>query len=288
MTRAFNFSAGPSALPKEVLTQAAEEMPDWQGSGMSVMEMSHRSPEFESILYAALQDFRDLLTIPSNYQILFMQGGAVAQNAIIPMNLLGRLDYPATIDFIHTGYWSGRAIDEAKKYGHAHVAASSKDGNFTNIPSTSDWRFSKNAAYVHICSNETIHGVEYAFDPDTGTVPLVADMSSNILSRVIDVSRYGVIFGGAQKNLGIAGLTFVIVRDDLIGNAAQVCPSSFNWKLVADNHSSFNTPPTYAIYLAGLVLQWLKRQGGVAAIEQRNITKASLLYDYLEIGRAHV
>ncbi len=282
MTRAFNFSAGPAALPKEVLTQAAAEMLDWQGSGMSVMEMSHRSPEFESILYAALQDFRDLLAVPTNYQILFMQGGAVAQNAIIPMNLLGHFDHTATIDFIHTGYWSGRAIDEAKKYGHAHVAASSQNENFTNIPPTNEWKLSYNAAYVHICSNETIHGAEYPFDPDTGTVPLVADMSSNILSRVIDVSRYGVIFGSAQKNLGIAGLTFVIVRDDLIGHAAQVCPAAFNWKLVAENHSSFNTPPTYAIYLAGLVLQWLKRQGGVTAIEQHNITKASLLYDYLD------
>ncbi len=282
MTRNFNFSAGPAALPEEVLQQAAEDLFDWQASGISVMEMSHRSPEFESIINAALQDLRDLLSIPANYRILFMQGGAVAQNAIIPMNLLGRFDHPATIDFIHTGYWSGRAIDEAKKYGNANVAASSQEAHFTTLPPPGEWRLSRNAAYVHICSNETIHGVEYPFDPDTGAVPLVADMSSNILSRVIDVSKYGVIFGGAQKNLGIAGLTFAIVREDLIGHAAQVCPSAFDWRRIANNQSMFNTPPAHAIYIAGLVLQWLKRQGGVAAIEQRNIAKASLLYNYLD------
>jgi len=282
MTRIFNFSAGPAALPAEVLRQAANEMLDWQGSGMSVMEMSHRSAEFLSILASAQSDLRELLAIPHNYRILFMQGGAVAQNAIIPMNLLGRAAQPATIDFIHTGYWSGRSLEEARKYGGVNVAATSQASKFSSIPTRESWNLSKNAAYVHVCSNETVHGIEFQLDPDISEVPLVADMSSNILSRVIDVSTYGVIFGGAQKNMGIAGLTFVIVREDLTGHALPFCPSAFNWKNVAENNSMFNTPPTYAIYMAGLVLQWLKQQGGVAAIEQRNITKAALLYDYLD------
>ncbi len=282
MTRLFNFSAGPAALPEEVLQQAAAEMLDWQGSGMSVMEMSHRGAEFQSILHAAQHDLRELLSIPSNYHILFMQGGAVAQNAIIPMNLVGRKTKPATVDFIHTGYWSGRSIEEARKYGKVNIAASSQASKFTSIPERSSWQLSSDAAYVHLCSNETIHGVEFTSEPDTGNVPMVADMSSNILSRVIDVAKYGVIFGGAQKNLGIAGLTFVIVRNDLIGHALTSCPSAFDWKNVAENDSLFNTPPTYAIYLAGLVLQWLRRQGGVTAIEQRNIAKAKLLYDFLD------
>ena len=286
MKRPFNFSAGPATLPEEVLQRAAGEMLDWHGSGISVMEMSHRGAEFQSIIAAAMQDFRDLLAIPDNYKILFLQGGAIAQNAIIPMNLLGRCEHPATVDFIHTGYWSGRSIKEFKKYGNAHIAASSEPDQFTRIPSRDSWALSKDAAYIHLCSNETVHGVEFPFDPDTSThssnTPLVADMSSNIFSRVIDISKYGVIFGGAQKNLGIAGLTFVIVREDLIGHAAHVCPSAFDWKNVAKNHSLYNTPPAYAIYMAGLMLQWIKEQGGVAAIEQVNITKAALLYDYLD------
>lgn len=286
MTRVFNFSAGPAALPEEVLRQAANEMLDWQGSGMSVMEMSHRGAEFMSILASAQNDLRELLAIPPNYRILFMQGGAVAQNAIIPMNLLGRATQPATVDFIHTGYWSGRSLDEARKYANVNIATTSEASQFTRILPRESWNLSKYAAYVHVCSNETVHGVEFQFDPNTGAnmgdPPLVADMSSNILSRVIDISKYGVIFGGAQKNMGIAGLTFVIVRDDLIGRALPFCPSAFDWKKVADSDSMFNTPPTYAIYIAGLVLKWLKRQGGVAAIEQRNIAKAALLYDYLD------
>ncbi|NMM26401.1 MAG: 3-phosphoserine/phosphohydroxythreonine transaminase [Glaciimonas sp.] len=286
MTRIYNFSAGPAMLPQEVLQQAAAEMLDWHGSGMSVMEMSHRGKEFMSIIAAAERDLRVLLAVPDNYRILFMQGGAIAENAIIPMNLVGRKPQPATADYINSGSWSTKSIKEAKKYCNVNVAASSEASHFAAIPARAAWRLSEHAAYVHICTNETIDGVEYQFVPEvaaaTNDAPLVADMSSHILSRVIDVSKYGVIYGGAQKNVGPAGLTIVIVRDDLIGHAVPFCPSAFDWKLVADNHSMYNTPPTYAIYIAGLVFQWLLRQGGVAALEQRNIAKATLLYDTID------
>ena len=282
MTRVYNFSAGPAVLPQEVLQQAADEMLDWHGSGMSVMEMSHRGKEFISIYEAAERDLRELLSVPSNYRILFLQGGGIGENAIVPMNLLGRKNQPAVADFVHTGSWSGKSIKEAKKYCNVNVAASSESAKFGFIPPRDTWKLTKDAAYVHICTNETIDGVEFQYAPDVGDVPLVADMSSHILSRVIDVSKYGVIFGGAQKNIGPAGLTLVIVRDDLIGRALTICPSAFDWKLVAENNSMYNTPPTYSIYMAGLVFQWLKKQGGVAAMEQRNIAKAMLLYDYLD------
>ncbi|MBS1170631.1 MAG: serC [Burkholderiaceae bacterium] len=282
MTRAFNFSAGPAALPEEVLQQVAAEMLDWRGSGMSVMEMSHRGSQFMSIMQAAQQDLRELLAVPSNYRILFMQGGAIAQNAIVPMNLLGRSSHTAAIDFIHTGHWSGRSMVDARKYAPVNIAASSQDTGFACIPTQTSWKLSQDAAYVHVCTNETVHGVEFHFTPDVGEVPLVADMSSHILSREIDVSKYGVIFAGAQKNMGIAGLTVVIVREDLIGHTLPFCPSAFDWKIVADHDSMFNTPPTFAIYMAGLVFQWLKRQGGVAAVERRNVEKAALLYDCLD------
>jgi phosphoserine aminotransferase len=286
MTMIYNFSAGPAVLPKEVLQQAAAEMLDWHGSGMSVMEMSHRGPEFMSIMAAAQSDLRELLAVPANYKILFLQGGGLAENAIVPMNLMGRKPQPATADFIHTGSWTGKSIKEARKYGNVNIAASAEANGYTEVPARASWQLSKDAAYVHICSNETIDGVEYHFAPevgaDTGDAPIVADMSSQILSRVIDVSKYGVIFGGAQKNIGPAGLTIVIVREDLLGHALPCCPSAFDWKIVADNDSMYNTPPTYAIYIAGLVFQWLKRQGGVAAMEQKNIAKAKLLYDYLD------
>lgn len=286
MNTIYNFSAGPAVLPKEVLQQAADEMLDWHGSGMSVMEMSHRGPEFMSIIAAAQNDLRELLGVPDNYKILFMQGGGLAENAIVPMNLMGRKPQPATADFIHTGSWTAKSIKEARKYGNVNIAASAEASGFTVVPARASWNLSKDAAYVHICTNETIDGVEYHFAPevgdDTGEAPIVADMSSHILSRVIDVSKYGVIFGGAQKNIGPAGLTIVIVREDLLGHALPCCPSAFDWKIVADNDSMYNTPPTYAIYIAGLVFQWLKRQGGVAAIEQKNIAKAKLLYDYLD------
>jgi phosphoserine aminotransferase len=286
MTRPYNFAPGPAALPAEVLQQAAAEMLDWHGSGMSVMEMSHRGKEFISIYEAAERDLRELLKVPANYKILFLQGGAIAENAIIPMNLVGRKSQPAVVDFINTGSWSVKSIKEAKKYCTVNVAASSEEQKFSTIPARETWKLSRDAAYVHICTNETIDGVEFHYTPDvsadTNGAPLVADMSSHILSREIDVSKYGVIYGGAQKNVGPSGLTFVIVREDLLGHALPICPSAFDWKLVAENQSMFNTPPTYAIYIAGLVFQWLKRQGGVAAMEQRNIAKAALLYDYLD------
>lgn len=286
MTRVYNYSAGPAVLPKEVLQQAAEEMLDWHGSGMSVMEMSHRGPEFISIYEAAIRDFRELLGVPDNYKVLFLQGGGIGENAIVPMNLVGRKPQPAVVDFIHTGSWTGKSLKEAQKYAKVNVAASSEASKFTMIPPRDTWKLSKDAAYVHICTNETIDGTEYHFVPDVSTdtnnAPLVADMSSHILSRSVDVSKYGVIFGGAQKNIGPAGLTLVIVREDLLGHALPICPSAFDWKIVADNDSMYNTPPTYAIYIAGLVFQWLKRQGGVAAMEQRNIAKANLLYGYLD------
>lgn len=286
MNTIYNFSAGPAVLPKEVLQQAASEMLDWHGSGMSVMEMSHRGPEFMSILAQAQADLRELLNVPANYKILFLQGGGLGENAIVPLNLVGRKAQPATIDFIHTGSWSGKSIKEAKKYANVNVAASSESAGFNGVPDSSTWNLSKDPAYVHLCTNETIDGVEYHFVPDiaqqTNGAALVADMSSHILSRVIDVSKYGVIFGGAQKNIGPAGLTLVIVREDLLGSALSICPSAFDWKIVADNDSMYNTPPTYSIYIAGLVFQWLKRQGGVAAMEQKNIAKANLLYEYLD------
>lgn len=287
----YNFSAGPAVLPKEVLQQAADEMLDWHGSGMSVMEMSHRGREYMSIIEAALADMRELLAIPSNYKVLFLQGGAIAENAIIPMNLAALRSpagarKPGVADYINTGSWSAKSIKEAARYCEVNVAASSAAEKFARIPARDEWKLSRDAAYVHICSNETIDGVEYQYTPevaaDTNGAPLVADMSSHILSRAVDVAQYGVIYGGAQKNIGPAGLTIVIVREDLLGHALPFCPSAFDWKIVADNDSMYNTPPTYAIYIAGLVFQWLKRQGGIAAMETRNVAKSSLLYSYLD------
>jgi len=283
MTQVFNFSAGPAVLPKAVLQQAAAEMLDWQGSGMSVMEMSHRGPEFISIYRQAEADLRELLAVPANYKILFMQGGGLGQNAVIPMNLLGRVPGPAVIDFVHTGSWSGKSIKEAGRYALENVVASSQAEGFTRVPDPATWQLTEGAAYLHVCTNETIDGVEYNFVPQPPAgVPLVADMSSHILSRVIDVAQYGVIFAGAQKNIGPAGLTLVIVREDLLEHALPICPSAFNWKNVAEHESMFNTPPTYAIYIAGLVFAHLKAQGGVAAMEARNIEKARLLYEALD------
>ena len=282
MTPIYNFSAGPAVLPKAVLEQAAAEMLDWHGSGMSVMEMSHRGPEFISIYQQAVADLRELLAVPDNYRILFLQGGGLAENAIVPMNLVGRVGQPATVDFVHTGSWSGKSIKEAARYATVNVAARA-EGGFTGVPPQESWKLTPGAAYLYLCTNETIDGVEYNFVPTRqGDTPLVADMSSHILSRQIDVSRYGVIFGGAQKNIGPAGLTLVIVREDLLGHALPICPSAFDWRIVADNDSMYNTPPTYAIYIAGLVFAHLKKQGGVAAMEQRNIAKAALLYEALD------
>ena len=279
MTRVFNFSAGPATLPEPVLRQAAAEMLDWHGSGMGVMEMSHRGKEFMAIAAEAEALLRELLGVPAGYKVLFMQGGAIGQNAIVPMNLLRG---HASADYVDTGEWSKKSIKEARKYGQVNVAASAADSGYTTIPARNTWQLDPDAAYVHICSNETIGGVEYPTTPDVGNVPLVADMSSSILSRPVDVARYGLIYGGAQKNIGPAGLTIVIVRDDLLGKALPATPTAFDYKVLADNDSMYNTPPTYAIYIAGLVFHWIKAQGGLLAMEARNRAKAGLLYDFLD------
>jgi len=279
MARVFNFSAGPAVLPEPVLQQAAAEMLDWHGSGMSVMEMSHRGKEFIEIHAQAEADLRELMGIPKNYKVLFLQGGASAQFAVVPMNLLrGK----TKADYVNTGQWSKKAISDAKKYCKVNVAASSEAENFTRAPKQSEWKLDPDAAYVHITTNETIGGVEFHWVPDTGDVPLVADMSSHILSRPMDVSRYGLIYAGAQKNIGPAGVTIVIVRDDLLGEALPITPTVFDYKVQAENDSMSNTPATYGIYVAGLVFQWLKKQGGLTKMEQINRAKAALLYDYLD------
>jgi phosphoserine aminotransferase len=277
--KVFNFSAGPAVLPRPVLERAAAEMLDWHGSGMSVMEMSHRGKEFISIAAKAEADLRTLLAIPSSYAVLFLQGGAIAENALIPLNLLGG---KKSADYVNTGEWSKKSIKEAKKYCQVNIAASSEDQNFTYVPEQSKWNLSADAAYVHVCTNETIGGVEYHWTPDTGAVPLVADASSHILSRPLDVTKYGVIYAGAQKNAGPAGVTLVIVRRDLLDRALPITPSAFHWKEQAENDSMLNTPPTYSIYVAGLVFEWLLQQGGLTAMETRNVAKAKLLYDYLD------
>ncbi len=277
--RIFNFSAGPAVLPEPVLQQAAAEMLDWHGSGMSVMEMSHRGKEFMGIAAKAEADLRVLLAIPANYKVLFLQGGAIAENAVVPMNLLGGR---SVADYVNTGEWSKKSIKEAKKYCTVNIVASSEDKSFTYVPAQETWKLTHDAAYVHVCTNETIGGVEYQWTPETGDVPLVADMSSHIMSRVIEVAKYGVIYAGAQKNMGTAGLTVVIVRDDLLDRALPITPSVFHWKEQAAAESMLNTPATYSVYIAGLVFEWLQAQGGLAAIEKKNIAKARLLYDYLD------
>jgi phosphoserine aminotransferase len=271
----YNFSAGPAVLPREVLQQAQSELLDWHGSGMSVMEMSHRGKEFIGIAEQAEKDLRDLLNVPKNYKVLFLQGGAHLQFSMIPLNLLrGKL----SADYVDTGVWSKKAIGEAKKFCYVNEAASNADRDASYVPAFDGWKLDKDAAYVHYTPNETIGGVEFGWVPDTGKVPLVADMSSNILSRSCDVSKFGLIYAGAQKNIGPAGLTLVIVRDDLIGHAPSGLPTMLDYKVHADNDSMYNTPPTYAMYIAGLVFQWLKKNGGIAAMEKNNIAKAELLY----------
>ena len=275
MARVYNFSAGPAMLPEAVLLQAQGELPDWHGAGASIMEMSHRGKEFVSVAAEAEQDVRDLLNIPKNYKVLFLQGGATAQFATIPMNLLRGKN---AADYILTGAWGKKAISEAKKYCTVNLAASSEDNKFSGIPAFDTWSLSKDAAYVHYTPNETIGGVEFHWVPDVGDVPLVADFSSTILSRPIDVSRFGLIYAGAQKNIGPAGVTLVIVRDDLIGTVLPTTPSVFDYAKQAEADSMLNTPPTYAVYLAGLVFKWLKQQGGLAAMGKINEQKASKLY----------
>ncbi len=271
----YNFSAGPAVLPKEVLQQAQAEMLDWHGSGMSVMEMSHRGKEFMGIAAQAEADLRELMAIPANYKVLFLQGGASQQFAMIPMNLLrGK----TSADYLNTGEWSKKAISEAKKFGNVNVVATSADKNFSYVPDFSAWKCDPEAAYLHFTPNETIGGVEFDWLPEAGDVALVADMSSTILSRPVDVSKYGLIYAGAQKNIGPAGLTIVIVREDLIGQTVSGTPTMLDYKTHSENDSMYNTPPTYGIYIAGLVFQMLKRNGGIAAMEQTNIAKANLLY----------
>ena len=279
MTQVYNFSAGPAMLPPAVLEKAQAEMRDWNGSGMSVMEMSHRGKEFMSIAAQAEADLREVMAIPDNYKVLFLQGGASMQFAMVPMNLLrGK----AGADYVNTGNWSKKAIGEAKRYCQVNVAASSEADKFTTVPAQNDWSLNPDAAYVHVTPNETIGGVEFPFTPECGDVPLVADLSSTILSRPIDVSRYGVIYAGAQKNVGPAGLTLAIVRDDLLGGAGDTVPSMMNYQIYADNESMYNTPPTYAWYLAGLVFDWLKQNGGLSAMAEINQSKAGLLYGAID------
>jgi phosphoserine aminotransferase len=279
MTRVFNFSPGPATLPEAVLRQAAEEMIDWRGTGMSVMEMSHRGKEFISIHAEAEADLRELMDIPPNYKVLFMQGGAIGENAIVPMNLLGR---SGRADYVITGEWSKKSYKEAKNFGTINVAASSEAAGFGSVPPQGEWKLDAGASYVHICSNETIGGVQFHWTPDTGKVPLVADMSSDILSRPVDISRFGMIYAGAQKNIGPSGIVVNIVREDLLGHARSLCPTMLNYKVAADNGSMYNTPPTLAWYLSGLVFEWLKEQGGVEAIGKLNEVKQRTLYDFID------
>ena len=272
--RPFNFSPGPAALPQEVLEEARAEMLDYRGSGTSVMEMSHRGPAFTELAEQAESDFRELLQVPENYRVFFMHGGATMQFSAVPLNLLGD---KTSADYVETGAWSTKAIDEARKYGSVNVAASSADSNFNRVPPLADWQLDSSAAYLHVCSNETIGGVQFHDFPEV-EVPLVADMSSELLSRPTDVARFGLIYAGAQKNLGPAGLALVIVRDDLIGRARQETPSLLDYAVNARFDCMYNTPPTYAWYIAGLVFRWVKAQGGIAAMAERNAGKAARLY----------
>ena len=277
----YNFSAGPAILPEEVLQQAAEEMHDWHGSGQSVMEMSHRGKEFISIAEAAEADLRTLLAIPDHYRVLFLQGGATLQFEMVPMNLLrGK----ASSDYVHTGEWAKKAIKAAQGFGGVNLAASAEDRSFTYVPDLATWRRDDDAAYLHYTANETIGGVEFSFVPDTGDVPLVSDMSSNLLSRPVDVSRFGLIYAGAQKNIGPAGLTIVIIRDDLVGLGQPTPSLMLDYATHVKADSMHNTPPTYAVYIAGLVFRRLLETGGLTAAEERNIAKAKLLYEYLDSG----
>lgn len=280
--RPYNFSAGPAVMPDDVLHQAAAEMLDWHGSGMGVMEMSHRGKEFGQIYAEAEADLRELLAVPANFKLLFMQGGGLAENAIVPLNL----SRGQTADFVVTGSWSQKSAQEAAKYCTSHVAANTKANGYTTLANPASWQLSTQPAYVHICSNETINGVEYHELPDLKALgcdaPLVIDFSSHVASRPVDWTRVGLAFGGAQKNLGPAGLTLVAVREDLLDRALPICPSALNYRTVADNQSMYNTPPTYSIYIAGLVFKWLKAQGGIAAMEARNMAKAKLLYETLD------
>ena len=279
MSRVYTFSAGPAVLPEEVLRKAANELVDFRGTGMSVMEMSHRSKAYDAIHREAEADLRTLMNIPDDYYVLFVQGGASTQFSAVPLNLLNG---SGKADFVNTGAWSKKAISEVKRYGTANVVASSEDKTFAYIPELDPKTFSRDADYFYIVTNNTIYGTRFRDIPDTGVVPLVADMSSNILSEVIDVSKFGVIFAGAQKNIGPAGLTIVIVKKELVGKAREITPVMLNWKTHADTDSLYNTPPCYTIYIAGLVFKWLLENGGIAAMQSINEEKAAMLYDYLD------
>ena len=277
--RVFNFGSGPAAMPLEVLERAKRELVTWHDAGMSVMEMSHRGEEFVRIAAEAEADLRQLLAVPAGYKVLFLQGGATMHFSGVPMNLLGGRK---KADYVHTGEWAKKAIAEAKKFCEVNVAASSEDRKFTYVPKQASWKLSPDAAYVHVCTNETIGGLEFQWTPDTGAVPLAADMSSHILSRPLDVAKFGLIYAGAQKNIGPAGLVVVIVREDLLGKALPQTPNVLNYKLMAEADSMINTPPTFSVYLAGLTFKWLLERGGLAAIEKVNIRKAELLYGYID------
>ncbi|WP_289102019.1 3-phosphoserine/phosphohydroxythreonine transaminase [uncultured Marinobacter sp.] len=279
MSRAFNFCAGPATLPEAVLKQAQSEMLDWRGTGMSVMEMSHRSDEFVAIAETAEKDLRELAGISDDYAVLFMQGGASSQFSTIPLNLLGE---KTSADYVNTGIWSKKAIAEASRYGDVNVVASSEDSGFTTIPDQATWKTNADAAYLHYTPNETIGGLEYDFIPDGGKVPLVADMSSTMLSRPVDINKFGLIYAGAQKNIGPSGLVVVIIRKDLLGKARKETPTMMNYQVIADNDSMYNTPATYSWYLSGLVFKWLKEQGGVKAMGELNARKAKKLYDFID------
>jgi phosphoserine aminotransferase len=278
MTRCYNFCAGPAALPESVLEIARDDMLEWHGTGLSLMEMSHRSPEVVGVAQHAEQTLRSLLGISDDYAVLFLQGGASTQFSAVPLNLLGDR---RGADYVNTGEWSKKAIEEGRRYGEVNVVASSKDTNFATIPPQQQWQLAPDAAYLHYTPNETIGGVEYFWTPQVDA-PLVADMSSTILSRSIQVNEFGVIYAGAQKNIGPAGLTLVIVRRDLLGQAHDMCPAMLNWKIAADNDSMYNTPPTFALYLAALVFDWLVEQGGLDAMETLNRRKAQKLYSAID------
>ena len=280
--RVYNFSAGPAMLPEEVLKRAADEMLEYGTSGQSVMEMSHRSKEYQAIIDSVEAGLREVMSIPDNYKVLFLQGGASSQFAMIPLNLMNK-NHKA--DFVITGQWANKAYQEASRYGKCNVIASSKDKTFSYIPELDKSKFDPEADYFHICYNNTIYGTRFNELPETGDVPLVADMSSCILSEPVDVSKFGLIYAGAQKNMGPAGLTVVIIREDLIGNAMEMTPTMFNYKIHADNGSMYNTPPTYGIYILGLVLDWIKEMGGLTEMEKRNKRKAELLYSFLDSSK---
>lgn len=279
MSRVYNFSAGPSQLPEEVLVQASKELVEYASSGQSVMEMSHRSPEYMAIIDACEANLRTLMGIPDNYKVLFLQGGASQQFAMVPLNILNG---SGTADYALTGLWAKKAAKEAARYGKVNIVASSEDATYSYIPAIDPAKLNPDADYFYLCYNNTIYGTCFGELPDIGTVPIVSDFSSCFLSEPVDVSRFGIIFAGAQKNLGPAGVTVVIIREDLIGKAREITPTMLNYKTHADEGSMFNTPPTYTIYMCGLVLEWLKKNGGLTEMKKRNVAKAKVLYDYLD------